>query len=186
MASKMASCNDVFAEPMLDDDENFLEDYCNDLTKLQEEGILPTDLKKEMTYNVYSLEGSGCGAHRSIVLSSDDKRFFSIELGFIDTKDGKRRIYPVTEKIDARLKKKFESHGKVSMSTATLLSQGVAVMKKFGNYFKFCNNCQDYCNYYLEAIGLGDKKKMTDVEKTALFSIAAALLAILLMLVLKK
>lgn len=182
----MASCNDVFAEPMLENDETFLEDYSDDLRALQEAGDLPSDLKKKMTYKVYSLEGSGCGSHRSIVLSTDDQRFFSIELGFIYTVDGVKRIYPVTRKIDARLKDKFEYHGTVTMSTGTLLARGVATLKKFGNYFKFCNNCQSYCNYYLEAIGLGHTKKFTDGEKASLISIAAGLFAMLLMLIFKK
>ena len=181
----MASCNDVFAEPMLENDETFLEDYSDDLRALQEAGDLPSDLKKEMTYKVYSLEGSGCGSHRSIVLSTDDQRFFSIELGFI-TVDGVKRIYPATRKIDARHKHKFKYHGEVTMSTGTLLARGVATLKKFGNYFKFSNNCQSYCNYYLEAIGLGHTREITDDQKASLIIIATGLCAILLMLIFKK
>ena len=48
----MATCNDVFAEPMLDDD-NFLQEYATQLHALQEAGDLPSDLiKQEMTYQV--------------------------------------------------------------------------------------------------------------------------------------
>ncbi len=180
----MALCNDVFAEPMLDDDK-FLESYATKLHALQEAGDLPSDLEKEMTYQVYSFEGSSCGAHRSIVLSSDGKRFFSMELGFLIV-DGIKRIYPVTRKIDACHKGKLKFHGTVTMATGTLLSRGVTILKKFGNYFKFCNNCQDYCNHYLEAIGLGHTKKMTDGQKASLISLAVGVLAVLLMLILKK
>ncbi len=181
----MASCN-VFAEPMLDDD-NFLKEYATQLHALQEAGDLPSDLKKEMTYQVYSFEGSGSGygAHRSIVLSSDGKRFFSMELRLI-TVDGINRIYPFTQKIDECYKGKLKFHGTVKMSTGTLLSRGVTILKEFGNYFMPCNNCQDYCNYYLEAIGLGDTKMMTDGQKASLISLAVGVLAILLMLILKK
>ena len=167
------------------DDQNFLEDYGKELRALQDSGHLPSDFKKEMTYNVYSIEGSGCGSHRSIVLSSDDKRFFSMELGFIKV-DGIKRIYPVTRKIDANLKPKFTFHGTVKMPTGKLLSRGVATLKKFGNYFKFCNNCQNFCNYYLEAIGLGKTKKMTDGDKATLITLAVGILAILLMFVISK
>ena len=182
----MASCNDVFAEPMLEDDKTFLEKYVKKLKKLQNQGVLPSDLEEEKPYKVYSVEGSSCGAHRSIVLSSDDKRFFTIELGFTEDADGIHRIYPVTKEIDAILKPNFTSHGTVTMSTATLLGHGVAVMKKFGSYFKFCNNCQDYCNHYLESIGLGETKKMTDAQKLSLITLAAGLCVILLRLIFKK
>ena len=180
----MASCNDVFAEPMLDD-KQFLEKYSKELRALQEEGHLPSDINKEVPYKVYSLEGSGCGSHRSIVLSTDDERFFSVELGFIKV-DGIKRIYPVTRKIDASHKPKFTFHGTVKMSTATLLSRGIATMKKFGSYFKFCNNCQNFCNYYLEAIDLGKTKKMTDGEKGGIIALAMTFIALLVSLLLKK
>ena len=182
----MASCNDVFAKPMPEDDKTFLEKYVKELKELQNKGVLPSDLKKEIPYKVYSVEGSSCGAHRSIVLSPDDKRFFTIELGFIEDADGTNTIYPVTDEIPATLKPKFTSHGIVTMSTGKLLGHGVAVLKKFGSYFKFCNNCQDYCNYYLESIGLGKTKKMTDVEKTSLIGLAVGLCAIVLKLIFKK
>ena len=160
------------------DDPNFLDDYENELRALQNSGDLPSEFKKKMTYKVYSFEGSGYGSHRSIVLSSDDKRFFSMELGFIKV-DGIKRIYPVTQKIDANLKPKFTFHGTVKMSTGKLLSLGVATMKQFGNYSKFGNNCQDFCNYYLEAIGLGETKKMTDRDKAELFALSVVIYAIL-------
>ena len=180
----MASCNDVFAEPMLDD-EQFLEKYSKKLRALQKEGHLPLDFNKEVPYKVYSFEGSGYGSHRSIVLSTDDERFFSIELGFIKV-NGIKRIYPVTRKIDASFKPKFTFHGTVNMSTATLLSRGIATMKNFGSYFKFCNNCQNFCNYYLEAIELGKTKKMTDGEKAGIIAIASGIIALLFTLMLKK
>lgn len=55
-------------------------------------------------------------------------------------------------------------------------------MKNFGNYFKLCNNCQDYCNYYLEEIGLGDAKTLTDGDKLTLVGIAGGILILLLKL----
>ena len=171
----MALCNDVYAEPMLEDDKTFLKEYAKQLKKLQNKGVLPSDLEEEKPYKVYSVEGKSCGAHRSIVLSSDDKRFFTIELRLIKDADGINRIYPATNEIDATHKPKFTSHGTVTMSTGELLVRGVAVLKKFGSYSKFCNNCQDFCNYYLESIGLGKTKKMTDFEKIRLITLAAAL-----------
>ena len=57
----MALCNDVFAEPMLEDDKTFLEKYVKKLKELQNKGVLPSDLKKGISYKVYSVEGSSCG-----------------------------------------------------------------------------------------------------------------------------
>ena len=177
-------CSNVFAEPMLDNDD-FLSEYVKQLRSLQDQNVLPRDLKKEMPFKVYSIEGSGCGPHRSVVLSADDKTFFTVELGFV-TVDGKKRIYPVTRKIDASLEPKLSYHGQVKMSAGTLISTAVATLKKFGSYFKFCNNCQHFCNYYLESIGLGETKKLTDSDKTTLATIAVGVLAILLMILFKK
>ena len=177
-------CSDVFAEPMLDNDD-FLNEYVKQLRSLQDQNVLPRDLKKEMPFKVYCFEGSGCGPHRSVVLSADDKTFFSVELGFV-TVDGKKRIYPVTRKIDASLKPKLSYHGQVKMSAGTLISTAVATLKKFGSYFKFCNNCQDFCNYYLESIGLGETKKLTHSDKTTLAAMAVGVLTILLMILFKK
>ena len=79
--------------------------------------------------------------------------------------DGTKGIYPVTQKIDASLKPELSYHGEVKMSAGTIISKAVATLKKFGSYFKFRNNCQDFCNYYLESIDLGEIKKLTDSEK---------------------
>ena len=179
--TKMASCEDVFAESMLDDD-TFLEEYATEVQALRLQGVLPSDLEKKLPYKVYSFEGSSFGAHRSIVLSSDDQQFFTIELGCI-TVDDIKRVYPVTQTLDASLKQKFKYHGKVTKSTMELLARGVQTLKQFGSYFKFGNNCQDFCNYYLESIGLGETKRMTDVESTKLI---AALGTLLVSLMLKR
>ena len=176
-------CSDVFAEPMLDNDD-FLRDYAEALQSLQDQKVLPRDMKEEMPFKVYSIEGSGCGPHRSVVLSSNDKTFFTVELGLIKV-HGTKRIYPVTEEFDASKKSKLSYHGEVKMSAGTLISRAVATMKKFGSYFKFCNNCQHFCNCYLESIGLGETKKLTDSEKTTLVAMAVTLLGILLMLLFK-
>ena len=68
------------------------------------------------------------------------------------------------------------------MSAETLISRGVATMKKFGSYFKFCNNCQHFSNYYLESIGLGETKKLTDSDKTTLAAMAVTLGIVLMLL----
>lgn len=173
----MAVCNDVFAEPMLDEDE-YLDKYLKQLRSLNEEGLLP-DLKKEMVYKVYSIQGSDWGAHKSIVLTTNDKNFVTVELGFIKI-DGKKRIYPVTRSLKPASKANLTFHGEIKTTGGKLISKAVATMKKFGSYFKFCNNCQDYCNLYLESIGLGKEKKLTDGDKAILVTIAGAVLLLIL------
>ena len=177
------SSTDVFAEPMLNS-EGFLQDYKDQLRELKKKGLLPR-LDETLTYYVYSLEGSRFGSHRSIVLtiadkdfhSADEKHFLTVELGFITEKDGTKRIYPFTEHLKEPFKSKLKYLGTIDAKGKDLIVKAVAVMKEFGSYFKYGNNCQDYCNKYLEAIGLAEAKKATDIEKVVA-GIAAFLFSI--------
>ena len=172
----MASCDNVFAEPMLDTDE-YLEKYKKQLIKLDNQNLLP-DLNMELKYKVYSIQGSGFGAHKSIVLTTNDEQFVSVELGFIII-DGKKHIYPVTRKIDKALKPKMEYLGEIKATGKDLIGKAVAVMKRFGTYFKFCNNCQNFCNMYTEAIGLRQAQTLTDGDKAAIVAIIGGIIAFL-------
>ena len=147
----MSSGGDIFAEPMLDTDE-YLEEYMQQLTELGEQGLLP-DLTETLKYKVYSIQGSSISAHKSIVLSTNDEQFVSVELGFI-TINGRKHIYPVTKKVDKALKPKMEYLGLIEATGEILIDKAIAVMKQFGSYFMFGNNCHDFCDRYLEAIGL--------------------------------
>ena len=170
------SSQEKFAEPMLEGDD-YLKSYIEELKPLLKDGTIP-DLKKEESFEVCSIKGSDFGSHKSIVLSADGQRFFSIELGFI-TVDGEKRIYPVTRKISSNLKGKLVYHGKIKATSGDLISKAIAMMKNFGTYFKWCNNCQDYCNYYLDEIGLSDAKSLTDGDKVTIVGIAVLILAII-------
>lgn len=169
--------HEKFAEPMLEDN-TFLGDYKKKLKTLLKEGSIPK-LDEKKTFKVYSIKGSSFGAHKSIVLTADDQHFFTVELGFI-TVDGVKRIYPVTRKLSVTTKEKLVYHGEIEGTAGDLISKAVGIMKKFGNYFKFCNNCQNYCNHYLDEIGLGAAKTLTDGDKAALVVIAAGILAFIL------
>ena len=174
--SKELMCNDVFAEPMIERD-GFLDSYVAKLNELRENRSLP-DLKKEMAYRVYSVRGHSYGAHKSIVLSSDDERFFTVELGLI-TVDGKKHIYPVTRTWPASEKEKLKYHGTIEKTGLDLISTAIGTMKKFGKYFKYCNNCQNYCNYYMEAIGLEKQISLTDGDKTTLLAVIGGIVTVL-------
>lgn len=100
----MSLCEDVFAEPM-PDTEQYLEKYKQQLIKLNRENLLP-DLNMKLKYKVYSIQGSDFGAHKSIVLTTNEEQFFSVELGFTKV-EGVKHIYPVTTKIDKALKPKM-------------------------------------------------------------------------------
>ena len=168
--------HEKFAEPMLEGEE-FLQEYIDQLKPLLKDGTIP-NLGEKKEFQVYSIKGSGFGSHKSIVLSADGQRFFSVELGFI-TVDGEKRIYPVTRKIPSSIKDKLTSLGKIEATSGDLISKAIALMKKFGSYFKWCNNCQDYCNYYLEEIGLSKAQTLTDGDKGIILGFAAAILVIL-------
>ena len=77
------------------------------------------------------------------------------------------------------MKSKMEYHGKIEAKGEDLIGKAVAVMKQFGSYFKFCNNCQNFCNMYLEDIGLKKAQTLTDGDKTAIAGILAAIVAFL-------
>ena len=76
----MALCNNIFAEPMLDT-EQYLEEYKQQLIELDKRNLLP-DLNMELKYKVYSIQGSGFGAHKSIVLTTNDEQFVTVEAWF--------------------------------------------------------------------------------------------------------
>ena len=172
----MALCDDVFAEPMLDADE-YLEEYKQQLIELDRQNLLP-DLNTRLKYKVYSIQGGSFGAHKSIVLTTNDEQFVSVELGLIKI-DGKKHIYPVTRKIDKALKPKMEYLGVIEATGEDLIGKAVAVMKCFGNYFKFCNNCQNFCNMYTEAIGLKQAQTLTDGDKAAIIAMIGGIIAFL-------
>ena len=170
------SPNDVFAKPMLETDE-YLEKYRQQLIELDKKNLLP-NLNLKLKYKVYSIRGSEFGAHKSIVLTTDDEHFVTVELGFIEV-DGVNHIYPFTKAVDKSLKAKMEYLGEIQATGEELIGKAVAVMKKFGRYFKLCNNCQDFCNMYTKAIGLEHARKMTDGDKAAIAGILAAIVAFL-------
>ena len=172
----MASCNDVFAEPMLDADE-YLKEYKQQLIELDKQNLLP-NLNTKMKYKVYSIQGGNFGAHKSIVLTTNDEQFVSVELGFIEI-DGLNHIYPVTEKIDKALKPKMKYLGVIEATGEDLIGKAVAVMKHFGSYFKYRNNCQNFCNMYIEAIGLKQAQTLTDADKAAIIAIIGGIIAFL-------
>lgn len=61
--------------------DNFLEQYIEELRELLQEGSIP-NLKEKKTFKVYSIKGSSFGAHKSIVLTADDQRFFTAGLHY--------------------------------------------------------------------------------------------------------
>lgn len=170
------SGSDIFAEPMLDTDE-YLNKYLKQLDELGKKGLLPK-LDKELQYQVYSIKGSGFGAHKSIVLTTDDEHFLTVELGFMKV-DGVKHIYPVTRHLPKSSKPKMEKLGTIIAKGEDLIGKAFAVMKHFGSYFKVGNNCQDFCNEYAAAIGLKGAQSLTDDVKATLIRPALPPLALL-------
>ena len=172
----MSSTGEIFAEPMLDT-EDYLQEYKEQLTELDGKGLLPP-LDLILEYKVYTIRGNKFGAHKSIVLTTDDEHFVTVELGFFKV-GSKKHIYPATQSIDKSEKYKMQHLGTIKATGQELIGKAIAVMKKFGSYFKFCNNCQDYCNMYAEAIGLKHAQTLTDGDKVGLAALLAAILAFL-------
>ena len=170
------SSNEIFPAPMLDTDDH-LDEYIKQLTELDQKGLLPP-LDSKLEYKVYSIRGSEFGAHKSIVLTTDDEHFVTVELGFIKV-NGKKHIYPVTRAMNKSAKAKMEYLGKIETTGQELIEKAVAVTKKFGSYFKFCNNCQDFCNMYTKAIGLKQAQRLTDGDKATVIGLLAAIVSFL-------
>ena len=141
----------ILAEPMLDS-EQYLEEYAEQLVDLQKSGKLPNLLEK-LNYNVYSVCGSSIDAHKSIVLSSNNIDFVTVELGFYTLGD-RRHVKPVARALDSSLWCKLDHIGTVKTTGVVLIAKVVEAMKKFGGYSKFCHNCHDFCGTYLASIGL--------------------------------
>ena len=154
------------------------------LTELDKKGLLP-DLDATLNYKVYSIRGSQFGAHKSIVLTTDDEHFITVELGFHEV-HGTKHIYPVTRPLDSSDKSKMTNLGSIEAKGGDLIAKAVAVMKHFGSYFKLCNNCQDFCNMYLEAIGLEKAKSLTDSDKVAIGAMLGVGVIVFLVFALKK
>ena len=72
----------------------------------------------------------------------------------------------------------MEYLGTINAKGEDLIAKAVAVMKRFGSYFKFCNNCQNFCNMYVEAIGKKGKS-LTDGDKVAIAAVLAGIIAFL-------
>ena len=85
----------------------------------------------------------------------------------------------MTRKIDKALKPKMEYLGEIEDTGINLIGKAVAVMKSFGNYFKFCNNFQNFCNMYTEAIGLKQAQTLTDGDKAAIIAMIDGIIAFL-------
>ena len=119
---------------------------------------------------VYSIHGRDFGAHKSIVLTTDDKHYITVELGFTVVY-GKKHIYPVTRELHPSNKPKVEYLDTIDAKGQDLLGKAVDVMKRFGNYFKFCKNCQNFWDKYVEAIGLKKAKSLTDDDMSAIAAI---------------
>ena len=166
------------------DTEEYLNEYLEQLYELDMKGLLPK-LDEELWYKVYTIRGSGFAAHKSIVLTTDDEHFLTVELGFI-TVDGVNHIYPATQQLSKSLKSKMEYLGAINAKGQDLIAKALAVMRHFGSYFKLCNNCQDFCNKYAAAIGLQAAQSLTDGDKVALAGLVGASLLFLVTAFRKK
>ena len=173
------SSAEIFAEPMLDSDE-YLEKFKKQVNELKRKGLLQKS-DATLTYKVYSIHGSDFGAHKSIVLTTDEKHFITVELGFTVV-NGKKHIYPVTRELHPSNKPKLEFLGTIDAKGQDLLAKAVDVMKRFGNYFKFCKNCQNFCDKYVEAIGLKKAKSLTEDDMSAIAAILTGILVFFLFL----
>lgn len=151
-------CSPLFADSMVSSKGTFLKAF----RVLEANGVIP-DLNKLVPYKVYSWEGDSLCAHRSMVFTADDKRFFIVDLAIETCEDGKNHVCPRAYKAPDKLRlHQLKLIGVVETIGALLMNIAYKKMKSFGNYSKLCNNCRSFCNSFvdgLETIGL---KKATE------------------------
>lgn len=140
--------------------------------KLRNQGFLPSDMRQNLEFMVYWLQGSKFWSHASIVFTSDKKHYVTAELQWYFI-DGTRHVLPwanyfFDESIVASTRRNLTRIGTVKMTAQELIDAGIAAMKKFGKYHRYTNNCQNYCNLVLEEIKL--KKQWTSFNLSLLAS----------------
>ena len=152
MSTSCTSCSEIFhANPVLTD-QRHMDEYWEQLHELERQGMLP-DLSEQLQYHVYTIKAGGVCGHKSVVLSSNNIHFVTVELGFYKN-DGKRHVGPVTRALRAEHHSKLSKHGIVCKTGHQLINTALDVMKKFGDYNRVCRNCHDYCRMFITANGL--------------------------------
>lgn len=133
-------------------DQKHIDEYWEQLHELGRQGMLP-DLSEKLQYYVYTIKAGGVCGHKSVVLSSNNIHFVTVELGFYET-DGKYHVQPVTKALAAEHHSKLSFHGKVVKTGHQLINTALDVMKKFGKYNRLFRNCHNYCDMFIAANGL--------------------------------
>lgn len=147
------SCSGVFEANPIQIDDQAIAEYWKQLEVLGEQGMLP-DLQEALQYYVYTIKGGGFCAHKSVVLSSNNIHFVTVELDIRQTENGGLFVYPKTRALANEHAPKLAYHGMVETTGYYLIETALNVMIKFGSYDRLCRNCHDFCRMYLEAIGL--------------------------------
>lgn len=152
MGSDCSTCSNVCEANAVLTDQGSIDEYWKQLHKLDNEGMLP-NLNQELYYNVYTIKAGGACGHMSVVLSSNNIHFVTVELG-LQKKGGQWYVFPTTRKLGQGNHHKLVRHGQVMKTGYQLINSALEVMKKFGRYNRVCRNCHNYCDMFIKANGL--------------------------------
>lgn len=152
MATSCNTCSEVFTANAVLTDQKYIEEYWKQLDELNNEGMLP-DLSIELQYYVYTIESGGFCGHKSVVLSSNNIHFVTVELGLCK-ENGNWYIRPVTNALPSKSHSKLLFQGKIAKTGYQLINTALDVMKKFGSYHRLFRNCHHYCDMFIKANGL--------------------------------
>ena len=157
-------CGDQIVAQAFPDNEETKEILKNNKQKLIESGFAPADLSEKYNFTVYWLQPSRFGSHASIVFTSNGEHCVTAEIGWY-TPEGQCHVLPnsIWFKLSEHSErtKNMTKCGTVYKSCNELIEAGISAAKRLGTYGKYTNNCQNYCNYVLELIGLG--RRWTDI-----------------------
>ena len=120
-------------------------------------------LDERMKYNIYvHKEGLSGNFHHSIVVRDAQEKYeyVTLELG----KEG-GRVVPRCRQFQGRTKN-LQWRKEVESTFREMCREAIEILRSMGSYFLFGNNCQNFCNYFLESMNA--EKYMTTVSKLGL------------------
>lgn len=166
MACVEGFCGDVVRADAFVDNDDTAELLQRQQEKLARDGFLPADMNECYNFDVYWLQGR-FARHASIVFTSNGEHCVTAELQWY-TGTGTHTCLPWANgfKMSEHRHRRMERRGTVWRSARQIIKAGIRAMKRFGEYGKLTNNCQDYCNLVLDELGL--QQRLTDTDRVLL------------------
>ena len=116
-------------------------------------------LDERMKYNIYVHKAgfSGNFHHAIVVCDVEEKyEYVTLELG----KEG--RVVPRCQQFQGK-KRDLNFRKEVECTFREMCQEAIEILRRMGSYLLLGNNCQNFCNHFLESMGA--KKYMTTASQ---------------------